>query len=67
MSELFAKPTSYEDYRRMHDEASPEAIEWLKHKCQWEHMGRYAVAREWGIPTREQAIACGVEPIAGGQ
>jgi len=28
--------------------------EWIKHKCNWEHMTRSAVAAEWGVPSTEQ-------------
>jgi hypothetical protein len=30
--------------------AGGKAEEWLRHKCNWEHMSRTAVLLEWGDP-----------------
>jgi hypothetical protein len=32
--------------------ADPIAYKLLQGKCQWEHMGQFAVLREWGDPRK---------------
>lgn len=45
---------TYEEYRAVHDCLTERQVEWLKGKCQWEHMTRWAVMQEWGVPAHDE-------------
>lgn len=41
---------TYEEYKLAFAKLTPAQVEWLKAKCQWEHMSRWAVLESWTPP-----------------
>lgn len=41
---------TYEEYKALWEKLTEAQKNWVKAKCQWEHMGRGAVLNNWGAP-----------------
>jgi hypothetical protein len=44
---------TYAEFRQKYDELTPLQMEWLKDKCNWEHMTPWAVMNDWNVPSDE--------------